>query len=261
VAEAERKDIHLLCIDRVVEFEHKEHAAHLAVRENERNRPDLKKPYGVSMYPLKLALFTGKMWRDGKKLGVRFVDGTPQMRQKARQFAQEWCQYANITFNFNARSNADIRISFTADSGSWSAVGTDCLVRPVFPADQPTMNFGWLREDTPDLEWRRVVVHEFGHALGAIHEHQNPSGGIKWNVEKVYKYFSGPPNNWTKAEIDRNILGKYSIDQLNATKFDPYSIMLYQFPGDLIVGGHGTRLNTTLSAGDKRFIRKMYPKA
>lgn len=33
------------------------------------------------------------------------------------------------------------------------------------------MHFGWLRDDTDDVEWRRVVVHEFGHALGAIHEH------------------------------------------------------------------------------------------
>jgi len=29
-----------------------------------------------------------------------------------------------------------------------------------------------------------TVLHEFGHALGLIHEHQNPaSGGFKWNRE------------------------------------------------------------------------------
>jgi hypothetical protein len=123
------------------------------------------------------------------------------------------------------------------------------------------MNFGWLADDTDDTEYRRVVVHEFGHALAAIHEHQNPRGGLKWNVQAVYKTFSGPPNNWSKEAIDFNILQKYSIDQLNATEFDMDSIMLYSFPPELLKGGKGTPENTDLSAGDKKFIAKMYPKA
>src|SRR6185295_18692300 len=134
-----------------------------------------------------------------------------------------------------AGSGADIRISFNADPGSWSAVGTDCLVADFFKPAEPTMNFGWLRDDTDDEEWRRVVVHEFGHAIGAIHEHQNPRGGIKWNLPAVYAYFSGPPNNWTKEEIDFNVVQKYSINQLNATSFDRSSIMLYSFPPQLTV--------------------------
>jgi hypothetical protein len=28
------------------------------------------------------------------------------------------------------------------------------------------MNFGWLDGGTDDTEWRRVVVHELGHAIG-----------------------------------------------------------------------------------------------
>jgi hypothetical protein len=47
---------------------------------------------------------------------------------------------------------------------------------------------------------------------------------------------------------------------LNATKFDRLSIMLYSFPPELIVGGVGTPENTKLSRGDRRFIKKMYPK-
>src|SRR5262249_13150903 len=144
--------------------------------------------------------------------------------------------------------------------GSWSAVGTDCLVAEEFPKDHPTMNFGWLEDDTDDVEYRRVVTHEFGHAIGAIHEHQNPKGGIKWNLPAVYAYFSGPPNNSPKDDIDFNVVQKYYLNQLNATKFDPKSIMLYAFPAALIQGGKGTKENTQLSTGDKRFIGKMYPK-
>ena len=252
---------HVLCIDRVVPYYHKPKAAEIAIKENPRNRPKaLPKLSGVSAHPAKLALVTGKKWQNGKVLGVAFLDGDATQKQKVMKNAQEWCGFANIKFDFNAGAKAEIRISFQADPGSWSAVGTDCLVTESFPTGEPTMNYGWLRDDTGDEEYRRVVVHEFGHALGAIHEHQNPKGGIKWNLPKVYAYFSGPPNNWSKDEIDFNIVQKYSLDQLNATSFDIASIMLYQFPAELIIGGKGTPNNTDLSRGDKKFIRTMYPK-
>ena len=251
-----------LCIDRVVPMQHKVKAAELARKENRANEPRLKIPSsaGVSVHPAKLALVTGKKWQNGKTLRVAFLDGSQTQKSKVQGKAQEWCTFANIKFKFNAGANAEIRISFQADPGSWSGVGTDCLLPDAFPKDQPTMNFGWLTDDTDDTEYRRVVVHEFGHALGAIHEHQNPKGGIKWNLPAVYAYFSGPPNNWSKDEIDFNIVQKYSMNQLNATTYDRKSIMLYSFPPQLIIGGKGTPNNTDLSTGDKAFIGKMYPK-
>ncbi len=255
-----RPNLHL-CIDRVVNQQHKIRAAEIAVAENSENRPDLiaLKP-GVSIHPVKLALFTGKKWPDGKTLGVRFLDGSSTQTAKVKLNAVKWCKYANVQFDFSAGADAQIRISFKADPGSWSAVGTDCLLTDAFPKDQPTMNFGWLGDDTEDDEYGRVVVHEFGHALGAIHEHQSPKGGIKWNLPAVYAYFSGPPNNWSKEEIDYNIIQKYSMTQLNATRFDRKSIMLYAFPPEFIIGGVGTPENKKLSASDKKFIAKMYPK-
>jgi hypothetical protein len=256
-----------ICFDRVIPLSLKSKAAALAVKENPANGP---RPFqmmtpaisaGVSVHPMKMALFTGKRWKPGRTLGVRFLDGTKTQRSKTEHFAQEWLDYANVKMAFNAGPKAEIRISFQADPGSWSGVGTDCLLQDAFPPKEPTMNFGWLRDDTEDDEYRRVVVHEFGHALAAIHEHQNPRGGIKWNVKAVYNSFSGPPNNWSTEEIDFNILQKYSLDQLNATKFDIKSIMLYPFPPELIKGGKGTPMNTDLSEGDKKFIARMYPKA
>lgn len=33
---------------------------------------------------------------------------------------------------------------------------------------------------------RSTVLHEFGHSLGLIHEHQSPfKGGFEWNREEV----------------------------------------------------------------------------
>jgi hypothetical protein len=250
-----------ICFDRPLPTQHKIEAAQLAVSESKVNEPPpLVLPPGASFHPLKMAIVTGKRWENGRKLGVRFIDGSAKQRALTQKYALAWSKFANVTFDFNAGAAAEIRISFAADPGSWSAVGTDCLVRAAFPQNEATMNFGWLRDNTDETEWRRVVTHEVGHALGAIHEHQNPRGGIKWNLPAVYRVFSGPPNNWSKEQIDWNIVQKYSIDQLNATKFDIKSIMLYAFPASLIIGGHSTPNNTDLSTGDKKFIGGMYPK-
>lgn len=251
-----------LCVDRVVRMSRKIEAADLAIGENIENEPSpIALQPGASLHRAKMAVLTGKRWQNARELTVRFLDGSTTQKKKTHEHANVWSQLANVRFRFINKGTANIRISFVADTGSWSAVGTDCLVRSEFPVKEPTMNFGWLRDDTDDVEYRRVVLHEFGHALGAIHEHQNPEGGIEWNLPAVYAYFSGPPNNWSKDEIDFNVVQKYSVDQLNATTFDPESIMLYEFPAKLLKSGTPTRNNTDLSDQDKRFIASLYPKS
>ncbi len=50
-----------------------------------------------------------------------------------------------------------------------------------------------------------MVLHEFGHTLGLIHEHQNPNRPINWNRAAVIADLSGPPNNWDEETIENNI--------------------------------------------------------
>jgi hypothetical protein len=121
------------------------------------------------------------------------------------------------------------------------------------------MNFGWLAPDTDDVEYQRVVLHEFGHALGCIHEHQHPEAGIPWDTEAVYARYSGPPNNWTRQQIDINLLDKYARDQTQFSQFDPESIMLYSIPNALTSGDWSVGWNTDLSETDVQFIGTVYP--
>jgi hypothetical protein len=216
-------------------------------------------PSGIIPGP-HMAIITAKSWPVGAHLKCRFLEGSPTQQAKVMHKAKMWEQYANIHLDFVTTSDEQVRIAFQAGQGSWSAVGVDALNTKYFPASSPTMNFGWLVDDTDDTEYERVVVHEFGHALGCIHEHQSPTEQLKWNTEAVYAQFSGPPNNWSKETIDSNILQKYSAQGINATIFDRHSIMLYQFPADLFQDHVATPTNTRLSVKDKSFIGKVYPR-
>ncbi len=251
-----------ICIDRVIpdDYQPARSSAEKAVLRS-MNSSGMIDASGGQVIPVsRAAIITIKKWpEDHQTINCRFLDGDATQRKRVEAKAHLWEQHANIKFKFVASGDAEIRISFSADAGSWSALGTDALVEKYFPKYQPTMNFGWLKADTNDKEYERVVVHEFGHALGLIHEHQNPTAKLKWNKPEVYRVFSGSPNFWTKQEIDFNILNRYSPQGLANTLFDPKSIMLYMFSGSLFLDGKATNNNTKLSETDKQFIGMQYP--
>ena len=194
----------------------------------------------------------GKLWMNGSTLRVRFIGGTAAQRATAKEQALWWTPYANLTFNFNDAPDAEIRVGFDSNDGAWSYIGTD---NRGIPLNQPTMNLGFLDGGT--------AGHEFGHAIGLAHEHQNPAGGIEWNEATVLHDLAGPPNNWDEATIRHNVLDKYRADQIRGTAFDADSIMLYFFPGTWVKSGVGTHANDVLSAVDKAYVAsaQAYPKS
>ncbi|HVG23908.1 MAG TPA: hypothetical protein VND45_07120, partial [Thermoanaerobaculia bacterium] len=152
-------------------------------------------------------------------------------------------------------AQSQIRISFK-QSGSWSVVGNTAL---QVAKNKPTMNFGWLTPNSSDEQVRSVVLHEFGHALGLIHEHQNPGGVIPWNKPQIYRDLAGPPQNWDKAKVDRNLFAVYDRDLTNFTDVDQKSIMMYPIAENWVTQpGFARDLNTDLSDVDRGFIREQY---
>lgn len=195
-------------------------------------------------------------WRPGRTIRVRFMDGDPIAQQKVEAVARQWSDYANIKFDFGDDPDAEIRISFQ-HPGSWSYLGTVAL---NIAKNEPTMNYGWLTAATADDEYSRVVLHEFGHALGCIHEHQHPESPIPWDVDAVYAYYMGPPNNWTKEQVDINVLNRYAAGDTQFSEFDPKSIMLYPVSDRLTIGDWEIPWrNKELSALDKSFMGQVYP--
>lgn len=204
------------------------------------------------------ALQKDAKWKSGDSIKIAFLSGDEALKKRVRDVAASWVApgMANLSLAFVANpGDADVRISFVAGDGSWSTVGTTC--RKV-PAARATMNYGWIDANSTEEDLRSVVLHEFGHALGLIHEHQNPVAGIHWNRDAVIKELSGPPNSWSVDEIEFNVLNPAAPDEVTATNLDKASIMMYPIPQTWTTDGFSAGFNSDLSKTDKTFIRKQY---
>ena len=213
---------------------------------------------------------SGKKWVNGTQLTYYCFnagDKVPAARrgkaadiQEVRKAFQAWFKLGvGISFKEVARAeDALIRIGFEQNDGSWSYVGRDVL--NVRDPTQSTMNFGWAL-DTP--YGRDTALHEIGHTLGLEHEHQNPYAGITWDTDAVLSYFQGPPNNWDEQQVEWNILRKISTAEVKGTRWDPNSVMEYQFGPGLIIEPaayrNGVQPKGGLSSADKSWITTSYP--
>lgn len=201
---------------------------------------------------------TEKMWTSGDSITVGFFrnETNENIINKVRQYAKHWEAIANIKFVFvDNVNNAMIRVGFRSD-GSWSWLGRDVLVNP---SGLRTMNYGWFTDTTAEAEFRRVIIHEFGHALGLVHEHASPTTPIPWDSAKVYEYFGAPPDSWDKQTVDRNVFQKYSTAETNYSSYDRNSIMHYYFPPELTSNQTVFYFNNNLSPIDARWAGVFYP--
>ena len=230
-------------------------------------------PYHVQR--LQAAFFTKKLWPKGSKIRIGFTESGDKVQrtnmpdgpdvdplQKAvegmsiqeavkKVVLERIIPLVNLDIKFVDDPNqANVRVSFDPNGGAWSLVGTDHLDEK--DPKKPTINLGWF--DVP------TTIHEFGHMIGMIHEHQNPKGeNIKWNEAKVVEWAKST-QGWSEKITKENIMNKYNKNSINGSNFDPLSIMLYFFSPDLTTNNVGTKQNLRMSGLDVLWISKQYPK-
>lgn len=201
-----------------------------------------------------------KKWVNGTDIKYFFTEGDEAQRQVVRQAFEQWKDLGiGISFTeVTDRAASMCRIGFDLTAGSWSYVGRDNL---TIALNETTMNFGW--DLTANAYGMTTALHEIGHLIGFQHEHQSPFSGIEWNVDAVYKEFSGYPNYWKKSAIDHNILNKMPPNTVQGSAWDPKSIMEYQFNPGLVINpkpyDQGIFPPGILSANDIQGVISLYP--
>lgn len=191
-------------------------------------------------------------------LRVSFLGADDLLCAKVFAIGRIWGDHAKIKFERSEAANAEIRIAFSSGLTSHTRIGTNAL---TVVAGTATMTLAVSLATDPQ-ELNRIVLHEFGHALGLGHEHQSPNvqSGIKWKLQSpgVYEYF-WDNLRWDRAAVDQQILAAYSRSYCITTdKFDPRSIMMYRIPSEIVTDGHGVSWNDRLSPMDIEFIGKVY---
>jgi serralysin len=241
-----------------------------------RQRPDFVALGVLGRWDVATPLWT---WPVGYKIETCFVAGTSGQRRLFTEAAREWTQHANIGFDFGRapayRTCPDlaprppIRVRF-ANGTSTSRVGTkaydalelDTTVQ-ISPADQLT------GRSYSDAQLKIVMLHEIGHVLGLPHEHQHPDSkcmeNFSWPVlcSKVEQLKTGP-RIAIAAYAMQNFAPRIGHPGIKPTPYDPVSIMHYRFSGAFVKNQSGQCGGTVpfgLSAGDKRRIAGLYPRA
>lgn len=241
---------------------------------------DWPPPSDVSDLPA-AAFLRSTLWERGQTITISFIDRRAEPWKKAwvKKVVTEMVQpYVNLKLVFgDAGEQADIRITFAHENSAYSRLGTQSTWYKGSNEQPESMNLGWLDEphrgsftfegvtyQFPGCTYcskntnGSVIIHEFGHALGMVHEHQNPKGGIQWDESAVMRYFKGAPNYWNEEQIRFNVMDKYDSSLLNASEYDPKSIMLYAFPASLTTNGVGTQANSVMSPTDIKWMAKVY---
>ena len=250
-------------------------------------------------------------WPPGSTVRVAFLDGESGLHERVALATHQITDACNLKLDFGRDETtreyrrwregdtsyaAEIRVSFDCN-GYWSLVGTDSTDRTVGAPKgqaggrpgQRSLNLGGFCDDLRD-GWEGVVRHEFLHALGFRHSHQNMRGPcekeFRWEDDLgytptqdahgvfvadqtgrrpgIYTYLAGAPNWWPRQMVDENLRTVERSDTI-AGPFDSSSIMLYSFeplfyrsiPSRCAPTGNGL----DLSAGDRRGLALLYPSA
>lgn len=249
-----------------------------------------------------------RRWLPGKVLRVAFLDGDSDLHLDIRTILQAITDACGLVFDFGETADGDfrrwteddttyaaeIRVSFDKQ-GYFSLVGIDSVDTSIGTPfsrvggrpNQASLNLGGFAIQRPST-WRGTVLHEFLHAVGFHHAHQNMRGpcqaSFRWDDDPgyqptqderganiidhngkrpgIYTYLAGFPNFWNKAKVDHNLKTEEDPN-LVAGPFDPASTMLYRFPplfyrtipSQCAPTGDGQ----ALSPGDIRGLRLLYP--
>ncbi|KAJ5561885.1 hypothetical protein N7461_000646 [Penicillium sp. DV-2018c] len=202
------------------------------------------------------------LWPPTKSvLNVRFLNGGEYEQNTVKSLVKKHYHSIPMRIRFKFPSgldtaSSDIRILFAESSKAY--LGRQAEEYP----GQATM---WLNmypkyyatQEAARNKVQADVLHEFGHALGLVHEHKHPHCKAKWNYNQLMRR-----NQWGLDTVRRN----YNDDTQSAINakwdrsYDIYSIMHYPIArGDTESAAREVLENIVLSKNDKETLALLYP--
>jgi len=193
-------------------------------------------------------------WNTGDIITVKFLNGTARLHDRVIEVLKEWEDLTNIKFRVNDTGPSSVRVKFNNGRND-SSIGTDAL---TVQDDIETVSFNIIHADSAKDELRQVVLHEFGHVLGLVHEHSHPDCDIEFNIAAANRYFKSV-YGFSEADVERNLFRKYLHNQVRCPAFDEKSIMMYNIPPECTKNNKEYMEATDLSTLDRSFIPLLYP--
>ncbi len=192
------------------------------------------------------------LWENGSTINILLLNGTQEQKSKISKYASQWTRYANLNFSFYnlgeiSQENADVRILLGKKCDSnYSQVGTYSRIK----SESPSMCFTSI--------YKKNVLHEFGHMLGLLHEHNHPDFKAQLSdniIEKCMRIYG-----WSKEDCTSN----FSLRNKNVEvkEYDKNSIMHYLFHDSFYKDKDSSDSFGSLgilSLNDRLQIAKIYP--
>ncbi len=216
---------------------------------------------GVNLVKSSIIASTDKIWKNGHKLTISFLDGSLQEKKMVESYSVEWTRYANLDFEFYDNINVvprgrdiDILITFKG-VGSYSNIGRDSYSNTKEKKSSMTLSLSNASENLK----RYYILHEFGHAIGLQHEHQHIDRKFTIDVERAKQYCAKMDGFDEKTcqtmiinPLEKNPSTYFSV-------YDPNSVMHYSLHPSVSKENLDFRTNSSFSLLDKLEIIKLYP--
>ncbi|WP_025110894.1 M12 family metallopeptidase [Pseudomonas sp. H1h] len=197
-----------------------------------------------------------KFWTPGRLLRIRFLNGSLSFKEATKAALANWQPHVNLNFQYIEEGEAEIRIS-SEPGAYWSMIGTDALT--VEDQTEATLKLS-PDQDLSIKFFMAQATHEFGHMLGAEHEHLHPEMTIPWDKEAVYQHFDAR-SDLDRSRIDLTYFNLLDASEVNHSPYDPKSIMHYAIRQNWTKGDFQIHLNFVLSEKDKAFMTTAYPQS
>ncbi len=205
------------------------------------------------------------IWKQGQQGTITITFGTFYCNGCSTEAA--WSYIGNQSNQFSSQGMPSMNLGWC--DPPLSSFSMDGYTFDISDFKDATRNYCRSGQCWPGWAPGATIIHEFGHALGMMHEHQNNSqkdNPLVLNVPNITDYYINLYDGDQaagKQAAQVNMIDRYACDSeqcdFQGSTFDTKSIMLYAIPDEWVVGENPTSPNFVLSSKDTEFLQQMYP--